>query len=247
MNRLKAIIIDDETPAREVLSSLLTRYFPEIEIVAEANNLEDGVQKIKELSPNVVFLDVQMPKYAGYEISNFLSNIDFSIIFVTAYDQYALKAFELSALDYLLKPIEVPRLKQAIEKLSAKEELKATHLQFSLLNDTITNRKTTKIAITDKGVNSFVEIKDIIAIEGQSSYCKIYTQSRHYLLSKNLKQASLLLDDWDCFFRCHKSWLININHIENYSKKDLVVNLTTNITAKLSRYKTAEFSVVCSQ
>lgn len=247
MKGFKAIIIDDEIPAREVLSSLLARFFPEINIVAEASNLEDGVREIKVLHPDVVFLDVQMPRFAGYEISSFFDKIDFNIIFVTAYDQYALKAFELSALDYILKPIEVSRLKQAIEKLTAKEELKATHLQYSLLNETITNRKTTKISITDKGANCFIDIADIIAIEGQSAYCKIYTEKKHYLLSKNLKQASLLLNDWDCFFRCHKSWLINLHRIENYSKKDLVINLATSITAKLSRYKTIEFSEACSK
>jgi len=247
METLKAIIIDDEAPAREVLSSLIKRFFPEISVVATAANLEDGVAKIKELNPDIVFLDVQMPRYAGYEIVGFFEEINFSIIFVTAYDQYALKAFELSALDYILKPIEIPRLKQAIEKVKAKELSEKAKEQFNLLSDTILNRKTTKLTITDKGFATFIEIKDIVAVEGQSSYCKIYTiDNRQYILSKNLKQTAALLDDWECFFRCHKSWLININAIESYSKKELEIKLKNNIVAKLSRYKTVEFSEACT-
>jgi len=173
MGKIKAILIDDEAGAREVLNNLLTRFCKDVEIVAEANNLMLGIEQIKKLKPDVVFLDIQMPQYAGYEIVNFIDHIDFSIVFITAYDKYALKAFEISALDYILKPIDFDRLKAAVQKVSEKQNVKIAQEQYSLLNETITKQKTSKITITDKGENLFVNIEDIIAIEGQSAYCKI--------------------------------------------------------------------------
>ena len=245
MRKIKAILIDDEAGAREVLNNLLSRFCTDVEVVAEANNLLTGIEQIKEFNPDVVFLDIQMPKYSGYEIVNFIDKIDFSIVFITAYDKYALKAFEISALDYILKPIEVDRLKSAVKKVSDKQVVKVAQEQYTLLNDTITKHKTTKITITDKGENLFVNIEDIIAVEGQSAYCKMYlTDDRQYILSRNLKQTAVLLDDWGCFFRSHKSWLINTKCVRSYSKSKSEITLSQNIIAKLSRYKKAEFEEV---
>jgi len=247
MGKIKAILIDDEAGAREVLNNLLTRFCKDVEIVAEANNLMLGVEKIKEFKPDVVFLDIQMPKYAGYEIVNFIDNIDFSIVFVTAYDKYALKAFDVSALDYILKPIDVDRLKTSVKKVSEKQHVKIAQEQYSLLNETITQKKISKITITDKGENLFINIEDILAIEGQSAYCKIYlTNKKQYILSRNLKQTAALLEDWNCFFRSHKSWLINTKYVTSYSKSKAEITLSENIVAKLSRYKKTEFEQVCA-
>jgi len=110
---LKAIIVDDESSARELLQELIKSYCPEIDIVASFKNLETAVDHIRMDKPDIVFLDVEMPQYSGYEILDFFDQIDFNIIFVTAYDKYAIKAFEVSALDYLLKPVEIERLKSA--------------------------------------------------------------------------------------------------------------------------------------
>ncbi len=112
MEKLKAIITDDEQSAQEVLETLLLKYCPNIEIVAICNNLTETVDAIRMNKPDVVFLDIEMPEYAGYEIVNFFDKIDFHIVFVTAYHQYAVKAFEISALDYLLKPIENRPIKE---------------------------------------------------------------------------------------------------------------------------------------
>ena len=120
MEIIKAIITDDEEGARNVLSQLLEYESPNIEITAKCIDVPSTVQAIKELKPDVVFLDIQMPVYAGYEIFNFFETIDFEIIFVTAYDQFAIKAFELNAVDYLVKPVSRHRLTQAIEKLTQK-------------------------------------------------------------------------------------------------------------------------------
>ena len=236
MGKIKAILIDDEAGAREVLNNLLTRFCKDVEIVAEANNLMLGVEKIKEFKPDVVFLDIQMPKYAGYEIVNFIDNIDFSIVFVTAYDKYALKAFDVSALDYILKPIDVDRLKTSVKKVSEKQHVKIAQEQYSLLNETITKRKSSKITVIDKGESLFINIEDIIAVEGQSAYSKIYLENKkHYTVSRNLKQTAVLLEDWDCFFRSHKSWLINTNCIHSYTKTNAQITLKNNIVSYIKR------------
>ena len=107
---MRSIIVDDEESARDVLSALLHRYHSEIEVIDKCTNVEEAVSSIKKYNPELIFLDIEMPRFAGYEILNFFENVDFKIIFVTAYDQYAIKAFELAALDYLLKPIDPDRL-----------------------------------------------------------------------------------------------------------------------------------------
>lgn len=247
MKKIKAILIDDEEAAREVLSNLLIRFCPEVEIIADAHNLTVGVKKIKDLNPDVVFLDIQMPNYAGYEIVNFFDIINFNIVFVTAYDQFAIKAFDISALDYILKPINVDRLKLAINKLDKRQREKVTQEQYKLLNETISQQKPSRLTITDKGFNSFIQIEDIIAIEGESAYSKIHLlDGSEHLLSRNLKKTTELLDGWTCFFRSHKSWLINLNYIEKYSKSSAEIIMKNNLKTKLSRYKVAAFNEVTS-
>ncbi len=156
MNIIRAIIIDDEQSARNVLSNLLNRY-NNIEIVAQVRNLKEGVEQIKKLKPQVVFLDVEMPNYAGYEIVKFIDKIDFEIIFVTAYDQYAIKAFELNAIDYLVKPIDREKLTIAVNKLKDKLTKKNIQVDYQNLLDQIQNKTTKKIVIPELGNRRIVD------------------------------------------------------------------------------------------
>ena len=127
MSKIKAILVDDEESARDVLENLLRRFCPEIDLLDKCNNVEQAVESIKQHKPNLVFLDIEMPNYAGYELVDFFTEIDFEIIFVTAYDQYAIKAFEVSAVDYLLKPIEIERLKESVSRVSPKFNKEQSH------------------------------------------------------------------------------------------------------------------------
>ena len=241
IEKLKAILIDDEVGAREVLENLIVRFCPSIDVVGQANGLIPGIELIKKENPQVVFIDIQMPRYAGYEIVDLMDDINFSIIFVTAYDEYALKAFEISALDYLLKPIDIDRLKQAVEKVHDINAKNLAHAQYALLNETIKTHKASKIAFFERGERCFLKIEDIIALEGQSSYCQVHLKDgTSKVLSKNLKTTFSYLEDWDQFFRSHKSWVINLSHFTSLSKSSLEITLDTGLKAKLSRKKIIE-------
>lgn len=237
MDKIKAILIDDELSARSVLTSLLERASSNIEIIATCSNLEDGVKQIKELQPNVVFLDVQMPNYLGYEIVNFFNKIDFEIIFVTAYDQYAIKAFELNAIDYLLKPINREKLTFALRKLEGKLCKQAELEDYEILLKTIKEKKYKKIVIPEIGDRRIICLADIIAIEADGAYSKIYLKGNKTIItSKNLKYFDERLLQENSFFRSHRTWIINVTFIESLNKITLNLALDNGIViAKISR------------
>lgn len=239
--KIKAIIVDDEESARNVLSNLITRFCPQLEIITTCTNVLEAVEAIKNHQPDVVFLDIEMPNYAGYEIVSFFDDINFEIIFVTAYDQYAIKAFEISAVDYLLKPVEIDRLKSSIERLATKIELNHNQTNYKTLTQNLKSNELTKIVIKQNGNHIITDIKDIIAIEAQEAYSCIHTISGNYLVSKNLKHFETILEHNNDFFRSHKSWIINFDYIKTFSKSKLEILLDSNIVAKLSKYKKPEF------
>ena len=165
MQKIKAILVDDEEGARNVLNTLLVRFCPEIEVVSVCLNVLDAVEEVKKHKPQVVFLDVKMPNYAGYEIIDFFEVIDFEIIFVTAFDNYAIKAFELSAIDYLLKPISRVRLIESISKLSNKIEEKNKLQNYMVLIDAMKKKELDTIIISELGNKRVLKLSNIIAIE----------------------------------------------------------------------------------
>lgn len=241
MNKIKAILVDDEEGARDVLENLLLRFCPDVELVAKCANVLDAVEVIKQNQPDLVFLDIEMPNYSGFEIVKFFKEVNFEIIFVTAYDQYAIRAFEVSAIDYLLKPIDIERLKQAIEKVRTQKNIEAQSQRLSLLENTLESKQLKNIIVADKGQQHIIPIEHIIAIEAQESYCIIHTIEKNYVASKNLRHFETILEGSPKFFRVHKSWLVNKDCIKNYSKSDLTIQLTNGLTTKLSKYKKAEF------
>ena len=227
--------------AKDVLSNLITRFCPKLKIVASCSNVIEAVDAIKKHHPDVVFLDIEMPNYAGYEIVSFFENINFEIIFVTAYDKYAINAFEISAVDYLLKPVEIERLKNSVEKLANKIELNDAHNNYKALTQNLKSKELNKIVIKQNGNHEIVDTKNIVAIEAQEAYSCIHTVHGNYLMSKNLKHFENVLVYNSGFFRSHKSWIINLSHLVNFSKSNLEIELTKDITAKLSKYKKPEF------
>jgi two-component system, LytTR family, response regulator len=242
VNKIRVVLVDDEESARDVLENLLKRFCPTVELLDKCSNLESAVESIKRHKPDLVFLDIQMPNYAGFEIVRFFEQIDFSIIFVTAYDQYALRAFEIAAVDYLLKPIDIERLKSSVERVAKIGDTKEYAERFKLLGKTMESNEMESIIVLDKGFQEVVHLKDILAIEAQESYCYLHTVSgRKYTVSRNLKHFERLLADSPLFFRTHKSWIIQKTHILNYSKSLCSINMVHDITAKLSKYKMAEF------
>lgn len=241
MKEIKAILVDDEEAARNVLERLLERSFPEITVVSKCSNLLEAVEQIKLLKPNVVFLDVQMPNYAGYEIGKLIDPIDFEIIFVTAYDQYAIKAFELSAIDYLVKPINRNRLNEAIERLKGRLSEKVAVENYEILLDSIKQKEHAKIVIPELGNKRILSLGKIIAVEANGAYSVIHhLTEKNILVSKNLKYFERMLPS-EQFFRSHKSWIINLDHISSYSKGVGQIKLSKDIEAKLSKYRVGAF------
>lgn len=244
MNKIKAILVDDEESARDVLENLLRRFCPELELLAKCNNVESAVEAIKIHQPNLVFLDIEMPNYRGYELVNFFTDIDFEIIFVTAYDRYAIKAFEVSAIDYLLKPIEIDRLQESVSRVSCKFDKQQNTEKIAHLKETLSNKSLQSILIPKNGNQYVVALKDIIAIEAQESYSCVYTKAEKYLMSKNLKHFERMLETNSNYIRVHKSWIINVDFIQHYSKSDLTIKLEADVCAKLSKYKKVEFETL---
>jgi two-component system LytT family response regulator len=241
MKKIKAIIVDDEEGARDVLENLLLRFCTEVEIIAKCENVLKAVEIINQEQPDLVFLDIEMPNYSGFEIATFFKKINFKIIFVTAYDQYAIKAFKVSAIDYLLKPVDIEHLKNAVSRAVQQLNIEQQSQQLSLLSNTLENKQLKNIVITDKGQQHIISIESIIAIEAQESYCSIHTSDKTYIASKNLKHFETILESLPQFFRVHKSWLVNKDYIKHYSKSDLSIQLSNGLTTKLSKYKKAEF------
>ena len=238
---LRAVIIDDERKSRENLELLLQSFVENVEIVGTADGVLTGISAIDHHNPDVVFLDIEMPNYAGYELVAFFEEVNFDIIFITAYDQYAVKAFEISAVDYLLKPVEIERLKGAVKKLVTKSESEISDKSYKALSENLKTDQLTKIVISQAGVQNILSVNDIIAIEAQESYSCLYTITNKFLVSRNLKHYETIFLNNSSFFRTHKSWIINYSHLNKFSKSKLEIELTGNITAKLSKYRKSAF------
>ena len=219
---IKTIIIDDEQDGRESLEQALTEYCSEIEIMAICSGPEEGIEAITRLEPDLVFLDVQMPKMSGFDVLQQLAPINFQVIFVTSYERYAVKAIKFSALDYLLKPLDVDELVGAVRK--ARDQMGSggnVHRYQSILNNIqYTSGKIEKLAIpTFEGVD-FYDTKDIIYCEAEGNYTTLYLVPKSKeVVSKNLKDFENLLTG-SGFCRVHKSYLINMRHIRKYFRGD---------------------------
>ncbi|NOQ71573.1 MAG: response regulator [Crocinitomix sp.] len=237
-----AIIVDDERSAREILSGLVVRFCPQLKIVDKCTGLKEAVESIKKNKPALVFLDIEMPNYAGYEIVSFFEEIDFEIIFVTAYDQYAIKAFEVSAVDYLLKPVTIDRLKASVARFVEKQKRTNSHKSYTALKDNINSPILSKIIIPHLGSQKIIPISTILAFEAKEAYSTIHLlNGEKYMVSKNLKHFENLLEENGTFFRSHKSWLVNISRVKTYSKSQLTITLENDLSCKLSKYKKPNF------
>jgi len=213
----KVIIIDDEQNARAVIKGMLNENFQNIEVVGEAKDLPNGVLLIRQLKPHIVFLDIEMPEHSGLEILDFFgeNEIDFQIVFVTAYDQFALEAFKLSAIDYIVKPIQLDELKRAINK-AGNFDAKS----FNAIVSNQTTEKTKKLVVNVGGVQHIIKIDDIIYVKADGSYSHlILKDGTKHLLTKKLIEFEVL-EQFPDFLRIHRSHIINIQHISKIYKVD---------------------------
>ena len=217
---MKAIIIDDEKRARVSLSLLLQEYCPQVTIVAECENLPEGVKAIRKHQPNIVLLDIEMPGHSGLELLDFFdeNEVNFSIIFTTAYNEYALKAFKFSAVDYLLKPIIPEELAEAVERV-AKQKQRFENLRA--FKENLQQETLTKIAVPSGNTLLFLDTDKIMYIKGEGAYSEVFcSDGSRQLVSRNLKNFEDILCSDSRFLRIHKSYIVNFNFVTAFNKSD---------------------------
>ncbi|MCH8332257.1 MAG: response regulator transcription factor, partial [Bacteroidetes bacterium] len=214
---IKSIIIDDEDKARKNLESLLVEFCNDVEVVAMEGTVDEGITAIKKSKPDVV-LDIKMRNETGFDLLEKMDNIDFDIIFVTAHDEYAIQAFKFSAIDYIMKPINIEDLQNAIEKVATKQKEDRPKMNYEILKENISrsNVGQKKIAIPTSEGLLFIQVKDIIRCEADGSYTHIFLANKDKItVSKILKEFEGLLTEYN-FLRVHQSHLINLEHIKKY-------------------------------
>jgi two-component system LytT family response regulator len=219
---INTVIIEDEAKSRQMLAAMLERHCPDISIVGLAKDVKEGVSLIKELHPELVFLDISMPDGSGFDLLEQVSGHNFELIFATASDQHAIRAIKYSACDYLLKPIDTDELKMAVTKVLNKKKSVPSmeNLQFLIQHLKKADENFQKITLPTGNAYEIVNIKDIIRCEADGSYTNFYLADRRKLMiSFGLKHYEELLPESD-FIRVHHHHLINMNHVVRFLKED---------------------------
>ena len=247
---IKTVLIDDEGNALEMMEWLLQTYCPQVEIAAMCTSAQQGIEAINKHKPDVVFLDIEMPVMNGFDMLEQFDDLFFDVVFCTAYDQFALRAFKYSALNYLLKPVDPEELKNTVQRI---EKFKAipTREQFNLLLQNLKNtEKTTpqRIALTHNDGLIFVPTAEIVFCEAESNYTKVHlTDGKKIMVSKVLKDLDEALAGPD-FYRVHSSFLININRIKKFIRGEggyLVMD--NDAMVSISRSRKQEFMELFSK
>ena len=241
---IRTIIIEDELVSRDMLTLMLQRYKNDIELVDACSNPADGIESIAKHQPDLVFLDIQMPKMNGFDMLQKIGSINFEVIFTTAFDQYAINAIRISALDYLLKPVDDEDLAAAIDKCRERMKLKSPQLQFENLFNNLTNKnpldKTLALSASD-GI-SFVKMADILRVEANGRYAKFYLLNKETILvSKTLGDFEEVLSA-NQFFRIHDSAIVNLNHVKKFIRGDGgTIILSDNTELDVARRRKDDF------
>lgn len=247
MKEYKTLIIDDERLAREELKSIL-KEFPEIDIIGEAQNGDEAIELIRKTKPDLLFLDINMPGMSGFDLLKKLESIP-RVIFVTAYDEYALKAFEVNALDYLLKPVETNRLNEAIDKLKLSDE---NEFESSLIHQL--DRKNRQLTLTDRVFIKdgekcfFVSLSEVRMLESDGNYVKVYFGKNRPLILRSLNSFEDRLDPAH-FFRANRKFIINlewVEQVENWFNGGLQVELRGGDKIEISRRQAIRFREIFS-
>jgi two-component system LytT family response regulator len=243
---IRTVIIDDERGVRNVIAELLQRTCPNVEVIGEANSVETAVALIQETQPDLVLLDVQMPGGSGFTVLESVDRVGFKVIFITAFDQYALKAIKFSAMDYLLKPLNSAELIAAIAKYDA------TNKGGERVDGLIANIKSApqfqKLAVPSTGKIAFLTITKIVRCEADGAYTLLYPENAQRVMSsKPIKEYEELLSD-HFFFRIHRSHLINLKMVNTYTKgnKD-IVEMKDGSKIEVSRKRRTDFISAMAQ
>lgn len=244
-NQIRAIIIDDSFQAVKLLRLMIQELLPNVILLGEAENVAKGFELIESLKPDVLFLDIEMPGKTGIQLAEELiaKNINCQIIFTTAYNSYAIKAFRLSAIDYLLKPIQENQLIEAIQKVEEHLNLKQENERLSVLAKNLSSDKKEVLCLPLQSGYEYIPLEEIEYLEADGSYVRVVlTNQKQKVISKNLKYFEQTLQDFPQFLRVHRSYLVNMNHLISYSKSDGgSITLSSQKVISISRERKANF------
>lgn len=244
---LKVVIIDDEAKARRIMRMILDEYCDDITILAEVENVAEGVKAIQRYKPDLIFLDIDMPGYNGFQLLEFFDTIDFDIIFATAYSEYAIKAFQVAAVDYLLKPIQIDHVIAAIDKVRRYRNGSFIQQRVETLKTNMSEREVKRIALPLLDSNIFIAVKDVICLKAEGSYVLFYMNNGDkHLISKNIKDYETHLSPDLGFYRTHRSFLVNVNHIKKVNI-DGGLLMTNDVQALVARERKTDFEVFMKQ
>jgi two-component system, LytTR family, response regulator len=220
---LKTIIIDDEPDSIKLLELQLTQHCPEIEIAGTYTSSVKALPGIEKIQPDLIFLDIEMPVMNGFELLEKILHLHFSVIFITAYNQYALKAFRFNAVDYLVKPVDADDLTQAV--LKAMKRVKPTVTQLSQMQKQLRGEPATRIAIPGQQGVSFIDLDEIVYCEASNNYSKlILADGNRFLISKTLKDVQEVLEE-EHFLRVHRQYIINLNHVKHFNRNEGILTM----------------------
>lgn len=244
---LRAIIIDDEESGRETLRNILTHFCEGVEVVGVANSVATGLQIVQEEDPDVVFLDVEMPKTKGYELIQQLEQPNFEVVFVTAYDEYAILAFRLSAVDYLLKPVNPEEIKQSLERVRERKRHQLASEQYRLLLENLNSDQKRIVLPTGQGYH-FIDMDQILRCEADGNYTRfVLVNGDQILVSKTLKVYDEMLSRYH-FFRINRSDLVNLRQIKRYDRnRNPTLTLLDGTELLISDSRKGEFWKIIQQ
>jgi two-component system LytT family response regulator len=230
---LRTIIVDDEQDSVNLLRLQLTQHCIQVDIVGCYTSSVKALQDIETLAPHLLFLDIEMPVMNGFELVEKILHLNFSLVFITAYNQFALKAFRFNALDFLVKPIDTNELVQAVTK--AERRAAPTSSQLNMLQRQLRGEPVTKIAIPGQHGISFIDLNEIIYSEASNNYSKlILTDGRHFLVSKTLKDVQEVLEE-EHFLRVHRQYIINLNHVKQFNRNEGILTMTNGASIPIAR------------
>ena len=218
---IRAIVVDDEESARNILKNVLIKFMDGVDVVALCADVPSAVKAVNEHQPHVVFLDIEMPNYSGFEFLSFFDSLDFEIIFVSAYGEYALRAFEVSAVDYILKPIEISKVELALQKVRERLSLSDIKERMETLQANLHDTRVHKLALPMSGGLLFVETQNIEYMIADGSYTELHlSNGDKHIISKKLKFFETGLQNHTDFVRVHRSFLVNISKVRRYDKQE---------------------------
>ena len=244
---IKIVIIDDEKDAIKSIELIINEYCSNAEVIGTASSASEGRAVITNKKPDLVFLDIEMPRGNGFDLLEMLPERNFEIIFITAYNNFAIKAFKYSAIDYILKPIDIDEFIDAVNRVEERLKLYKNNPsnnqeKYNTLLDNIQTNQPTKIMVPTSEGQIYIEIVNIMRIEAEGSYSMIFLRdNKKMLISKNLKEFENMLSD-NNFFRPHNSHLINLEHVKKYVLKDGgYIEMTDEIIVPISRRRKESF------